>query len=351
MSRKKIGIIILMVLAMFVTPSIAATPSENYAAHCAGCHGANQEGASGPAITPADLATSGITVTELNTILSPGGLMDAYTATMSASEISELSTWLLNPAPTLVLTTITVSPSTAALSIGDTPVLTATAKDQNGDPMEGINITWTSSDMAVGTVSPENAMTGADGNATTTFTAIAAGTSMVNATNESVVGSAQVVVNEGIEEINLIKNSGFESGKENWIFYTNGIGKFMIISPGFEGDNAANVRITSGGSNIQLYQKELTLKPNTHYRLSFAANSSSGRDVSVSVLKHGSPYTNYGLRQKFDLTKDWQTFEIEFDTKGFADTVEDGRLMFNLAPFAKSGDKYYFDSVKLVEVQ
>ena len=80
--------------------------------------------------------------------------------------------------------------------------------------------------MAVGTVSPENAMTGADGTATTTFTAIAAGTSMVNATNGSVVGSAQVVVNEEIEEINLIKNSGFESGRKNWIFYTNGTGRF-----------------------------------------------------------------------------------------------------------------------------
>ncbi|MDL5503894.1 MAG: hypothetical protein QSU88_11850, partial [Candidatus Methanoperedens sp.] len=66
---------------------------------------------------------------------------------------------------------------------------------------------------------------------------------------------------------------------------------------------------------------------------------------------HSSPFTNYGLRQNFDLTTDWQTFTTEFDTKGFTGTVEDGRLMFYLAPFAKAGDKYYFDSVKLEEVQ
>ena len=71
------------------------------------------------------------------------------------------------------MTTITVSPPTATLSIGDTQVFTATAMDQNGAPMEGINVEWTSSDMTVGTVSPESAMTGADGTATTTFTAIA----------------------------------------------------------------------------------------------------------------------------------------------------------------------------------
>ena len=103
-----------------------------------------------------------------------------------------------------VLTTIMVSPSTATLSIEDNKNFIATALDQNGDPMEGINVAWTSSDMSVGTVSPENAMTGADGKVTTTFTAIAAGTTMVNATNGSVIRSAEVVVNQEIEEINVI---------------------------------------------------------------------------------------------------------------------------------------------------
>ena len=204
--------------------------------------------------------------------------------------------------------------------------------------------------MAVGNVSPESVMTDANGTATTTFTAIANGTSMVNATNGSVVGSADVVVSEEIGEVNLIKNPGFESGKQNWKFFTDGTGKFNIISPGFEGNNSAEVMLGKIGSNMQLYQKEITLKPNTHYRLSFAAKSSRGHDVRVVLLKHGSPYTNYGLRQGFNLTKDWQTFTTEFDTKGFADTVDDGRLMFYLTPYAKAGDKYFFDSVKLVEI-
>ena len=286
------------------------------------------------------------TVTTIFTAIAVGtAMVNATNGSVSGSADVTVSEEVVTP----VLTTITVSPSTAALSIGDTPVFTATALDQNDLPMEGINITWTSSDMAVGTVSPENAMTGADGKVTTTFMAIAMGTSIVNATNGSVVGSAEVVVHEEIEEINLIKNSCFESGRQNWIFYTNGTGKFNIISPGFEGNNAAEVKLGTIGSNIQLYYKGLTLKPNTHYRLSFAAKSSRGHDVEVVLLKHGSPYTNYGLKQNFNLTKDWQTFTTEFDTKRFTKTVDDGRLMFYLAPFAKAGDKYYFDSVVLEE--
>jgi len=52
---------------------------------------------------------------------------------------------------------------------------------------------------------------------------------------------------------------------------------------------------------MQLYQKELTLKPSTLYRLSFAAKSSKGHDVRVVLLKHSSPFTNYGLLQHFNL--------------------------------------------------
>ncbi|MBZ0173864.1 MAG: carbohydrate binding domain-containing protein [Candidatus Methanoperedens sp.] len=107
----------------------------------------------------------------------------------------------------------------------------------------------------------------------------------LTATNGSVVGSAEVVVNEEIVEVNLIKNPGFESGKQNWTFNTNGTGKFNIISPGSEGNNASEVMLGKIGSNIQLYQKELTLKPDTHYRLSFAAKSSRGHDGKGSAIK------------------------------------------------------------------
>jgi len=95
---------------------------------------------------------------------------------------------------THILSTIVVTPSTATLKVGDTQIFTATAKDQFGDPMAGINITWTSSNGTVGNVSPAYSITGADGNATTTFTASTLGTTTIKAENGTVNGTATVTV-------------------------------------------------------------------------------------------------------------------------------------------------------------
>jgi len=80
-----------------------------------------------------------------------------------------------------VLDKIIVSPSTARLEVGDTQVFTATAYDKNGDPMQGIIITWSSSDKEVGDVSPKSGITDGNGNATTVFTANHVGTITITA--------------------------------------------------------------------------------------------------------------------------------------------------------------------------
>ena len=93
-----------------------------------------------------------------------------------------------------VLTNITVSPTTADLTVGEAQTFTATASDQYGAPMAGIVITWTRTNTAVGTVNPASATTGVDGTATTTFTAVGAGTTTVMAANGTVNDTAAVTV-------------------------------------------------------------------------------------------------------------------------------------------------------------
>ena len=146
---------------------------------------------------------------------------------------------------------------------------------------------------------------------------------------------------------NLVINPGFESGTTPWIFYTNGNGKFTASPPGYEGNNSANVVLYTGGTNIQLYQRGISLEPKTRYRLSFAAYSITGHDLKVKLIKHVSPYTGYGLDQTFNLSASWQEFSTEFTTAGFTGSINNGRLMFYLVPFAKAGDKYYIDNVRL----
>ena len=152
---------------------------------------------------PASSDQSGTTLSVLTAPAVPG-LYNVKVYASSGGEgvpdgtnFTEVSVSVEEPIVT-VLETITVSPSNVTLSIGNTSVFTATALNENGDPMEGINITWASSDNAVGTVSPENITTGADGNATTTFTAIANGTATVTASSGSISGSANVTVSEEV---------------------------------------------------------------------------------------------------------------------------------------------------------
>ncbi len=148
-----------------------------------------------------------------------------------------------------------------------------------------------------------------------------------------------------------VSNGGFEAGTSPWVFYTNGAGTFANDASGDGSAHAAHINITTAGTNVQMQQPGLVLEANTLYRLSFKAYSSTGHDVSVSVLKHVSPYTNYGLSAGvFNLTAAWQAFTAEFTTTGFVGTVNDGRLMFWLAPYDAGGDHYYFDDVALEKV-
>jgi hypothetical protein len=150
---------------------------------------------------------------------------------------------------------------------------------------------------------------------------------------------------------NILLNPGFESGTSPWSFYTDGAGSFASVTPGFEDLKAGRVSITTAGTNVQLYQSNLRLEPNTDYVLTFAAYSNTGHDLSVYLLKQVSPYTNYGLGGFVaGLTTGWQTFTKTFRTAGFTGTVSDGRLRFWFAPYDANGDVFYLDKVTLQKV-
>ncbi|MFH1674069.1 MAG: immunoglobulin domain-containing protein, partial [Pseudomonadota bacterium] len=132
-----------------------------------------------------------------------------------------------------------------------------------------------------------------------------------------------------------IVNPGFEDGTNCWKFFTSGSGDFAVSGPGYESSNAACVTTDTGGTNIQLYQCDLSLEPDTDYQLTFAAYSNTGHDCMVSMLKHAAPYTNYGLAyHNVNLTTGWNTYTINFTTSSFDSPVNDARLMFWFADTA-----------------
>jgi len=149
----------------------------------------------------------------------------------------------------------------------------------------------------------------------------------------------------------LLMNGSFEAGKTGWSFYTNSSGQFDVIDATYECTKAAQLQVTQSASNVQLYQPGLKLDANTTYRLSFAARSNSGRDLAVYLHNHEAPYQNYGLSvNQVNLGTEWERYTVEFTTSGFADTVNNARLRFWLAPFAQAGDMYWIDGVSLVKV-
>ena len=220
--------------------------------------------------------------------------------------------------------------------MGDNFTFTASPKDQYGDAFTA-SVTWSSSNTTVGTV-----------DASGKFIAFNPGTAMVNASNGSFIGTANVLV-DAISD--LIKNPGFELGTNHWVFYTNGIGSFSTGPPSNEGINASILKLVTTGSNMQLYQSGIQLESKTIYRLRFWAKSNREHDLSIYLHKHDSPYTDYGLSNNVDLGKDWKEFMIEFTTKGFTGQVNDARLRFWFPRYAAAGDIYYIDDVRLERVR
>ena len=152
--------------------------------------------------------------------------------------------------------------------------------------------------------------------------------------------------------LNIIQNPEFDQGTTSWTFYRYNVsGTFSKVSPGYQGNNASRIAVTTVGSKpaILIYQAGLPLEPGTHYRLSFAAYSTTGHDIDVKLVRSTSPYPTYGLNYSADLGNSWQLFTTEFDTTGFTGKVTNGRLQFSLVGFA-NGDNYYIDNIILEKV-
>ncbi|WP_214021214.1 Ig-like domain-containing protein, partial [Methanoculleus sp.] len=124
--------------------------------------------------------------------IDPGGYFlasEAGTATITAATagVSGTATVTVNAsAEEPVLDRIEVTPAAVTLEIDGTEQFFATAFDESGNEMTGVEIAWTSDNETVGTIGESSGL----------FTAHAAGTANVTATAEGVTGSATVTVTD-----------------------------------------------------------------------------------------------------------------------------------------------------------
>jgi hypothetical protein len=146
---------------------------------------------------------------------------------------------------------------------------------------------------------------------------------------------------------NVLFNPGFEYGKGYWQFQTRGEGAFATVSPGASGLSAVRIAVTKASPITNLNQFRFRLEPNTRYRLQVRAYSNTGRDLGVT-LQNRTGTLNYGLRNfRLNLTPGWKTFNIPFKTRHFRQLTTDTRLTLLFGPYARNGDLYWIDDVRL----
>ena len=100
---------------------------------------------------------------------------------------------VVQPPPAPVPTTVVVTPSTTTLvALGRTVQLTATVRDQRGQALAGVSVSWASSASGVATV-----------DAAGLVTAVANGSTTITATAGSASGSAQVAVEQAASSVEI----------------------------------------------------------------------------------------------------------------------------------------------------
>src|SRR5213596_2549430 len=85
--------------------------------------------------------------------------------------------YLAKIVPTVPVASVTVTPGTARVTVGQTVQLTATPRDASGNPLTGRVITWQSSDNSIATVNGSGLVTGAGPGGPVTMTATSEGQS------------------------------------------------------------------------------------------------------------------------------------------------------------------------------
>lgn len=193
----------------------------------------------------------------------------------------------VNPA-TPVLTSVTISPTTATIGVGETQQFTAQAKDQGGQNIGGVTITLASNNTTVVTVDSVSS-TSPSGSATAIVTGHANGTAEIraSASNGSTTmtsSPATLTVEPGPGQllISEFRTRGPASASDEFVEIYNpttsvqNIGSLKIRASNGSGTTSDRVTITAGTS----------LGPGCHY---LVANSASG-GYSGSV----APNQTYG---------------------------------------------------------
>src|SRR5207244_3010453 len=128
-------------------------------------------------------ASSNQAVANVNTSGIATAAATGSTTIAATSEGQSGSSAVTVTAGPLPVASVTVSPASASVRVGQAVQLTATPKDASGNPLTGRTVTWASSNTSVGTVNASGLVTG-----------VVAGSTTITATSEGQSGTSVVTV-------------------------------------------------------------------------------------------------------------------------------------------------------------
>lgn len=143
---------------------------------------------------------------------------------------------------------------------------------------------------------------------------------------------------------NMIENSSFSQGDNNWIF----LSRDEAEATGVVEDGEFLVNISAGGAEywkVQLTQENIPIIRGRKYLLEFDARADANRAIEPRVAQNGGSYTNYSKTNPMLITRQMQSYSIEFEMTDPTDYS--ARLVLNCG---NSEINVYFDNISVSEI-
>lgn len=168
-------------------------------------------------------------------------------------------------------------------------------------------------------------------------------------------------IDDPVKVVNLIQNTSFttaaaagsEEFAENWLGYNGKLGdsRFSVLdvqNDTLADGKVARLRIVKNPvtGNPSISQKNLALKPQTTYSISFVARSSNEAQIIIAFRDMGYIQEALAPNVRFNVGTGWKLYEAEITTKTFnADKIAQILISYK----AKNGSILTLDKVRLVK--
>ena len=140
---------------------------------------------------------------------------------------------------------------------------------------------------------------------------------------------------------NVVDNSDFSSGKNDWTWELQGDGQAEWAVE----DGVAHISISNGGSNdhdVQLRQNGIPLTQGNTYLFEFDAYAETSRIIEAKIGQDQSPYINYSKTTYSQLRDRMTHFSYEFEMQDISDY--NARVVFNMG---NSDVDVYLDNISI----